>query len=110
MADWIVMSVKFGLRAKASDFSTETHQRIARSEYLKTFNLHDPNAFNKLFCGKLPNGEPDWERAADISFPCRGTKQTCKLQISAKRALKPSVKNRWKQIHSTVNALFPFRL
>ena len=36
------------------------------------------------------------------------SKQTCKLQISTKRALKPSVKNRWKQIHSTAQHSFPF--
>lgn len=77
--EWIVMSVKFGLHAEASDFSTDTHNRIVSSDFLRAFNLHDPNAFNKLFCGKLPNGEPNWDRATDIEFPCRGTQQTCQL-------------------------------
>ena len=39
--EWIVESVKFGLYAEASDFSTKTHLRIKSTPFLTEFNVHN---------------------------------------------------------------------
>merc|ERR1719210_3064492 len=77
--EWIVQSVKFGLHAEASDFSTKTHQRIHGNAYLGKFHLHNPSAFNKGFCDINPDGSINWALVTEKSFPCRGTKETCGL-------------------------------
>merc|ERR1719346_417883 len=53
---WIVQSVKFGLYAEASDFSTKTHKRLHANASLGRYRLHNPSAFNKGFCAMNLDG------------------------------------------------------
>mmetsp|Transcript_89276 Transcript_89276/g.251242 ORF Transcript_89276/g.251242 Transcript_89276/m.251242 type:complete len:404 (-) Transcript_89276:69-1280(-) len=68
----IVLSVRFALTPAASGVSSQVF--FAMLDLFPTSNVYNPNIFSKGFCGVLQgaDGEDDWSRVTDKTFPCRG--------------------------------------
>ena len=66
----IVMSTRFSLDETSNPTATQFTTLLKQHPYIQTcrFVVYSPNAFNKTSC------DPNW---TDISWPCRGTKETC---------------------------------
>ena len=73
----IAMSTRFSLNPTSRSQATNFTFLLKKNRYIKQkdFRVYAPNAFNKNSC------DPNW---TDFKWPCRGTTETCKFDLSLK--------------------------
>ncbi len=64
----IVLSTKFSLGEKTTSYATKVALLMKKNPYFASKVVYSPNTWDKNTC------DPNW---TDITFPCRGTKETC---------------------------------
>lgn len=85
----LVMSVRFALAEGCSEFSTQVQNKMREHPFLQQFEIYNPNAFCKGFCGPKDGfTDPEW--------PCRGTIETCKKLALNPEGTAPSIESCWR--------------
>lgn len=68
----LIESVRFALGRESSPSSTVLHNYLNQHKFFRKFTLYNPNAYDKGFCARSPDGSIDWDRATDKNWKCRG--------------------------------------